>query len=85
MKEKSDLVEVPFEQLDAETLRAVIEAFILREGTNYGAPEVFLETQIGQVHTQLRNKTVLLVFDPDSESCSLITARQFRDRRLKRN
>ncbi len=82
MEEKSDLIEVPYEQLASETLHAVIEAFVLREGTNYGAPDVSLETQIEQVRAQLRDRSVILVFDPDSESCSLITQRQFRDRKL---
>lgn len=81
MEEKSDLIEVPYEQLPPDTLHAVIEAFVLREGTNYGAPDVSLESQIEQVQAQLHNKSVLLVFDPDSESCSLITQREFRNRK----
>ena len=79
--EEKDLIEVPHESLDPETLRAVIEAFILREGTNYGANEVSIETQIEQVGRQLRNRSVKLVFDQESESCSLITEKQFRQRK----
>lgn len=81
MDEKPDLIEVPFEELDASTLRAVIESFVLREGTNYGANEVALDTQVEQVRNQLRNRSVKLVFDPESETCSIITEKQFRERR----
>lgn len=83
MEDKPDLIEVPIEQLVPETVTALIEAFILREGTNYGAEEVPLETQIRQVQAQLKKRTIKLVFDPESESCSLVTERQFRDRKLK--
>ena len=83
MEEKPDLIEVPFETLEAETLTAVIEAFVLREGTNYGAQDVALQTQIEQVKAQLRNRSAKLVFDPESETTSVITAKQFRDRLLE--
>ncbi len=80
MDEKPDLIEVPTEQLEPETLLAVIEAFILREGTNYGDHEISLDAQIAQVRAQIQAHSIKLVFDPESESCSLITERQFRER-----
>ena len=80
MDEKPDLIEVPFEELDPSTLLSVIEAFILREGTNYGANEVSLETQVKQIRGQLGNRSIKLVFDPVSETCTLLTEKQFRDR-----
>jgi len=80
VEEKADLIEIPPDQLDPETLHAVIEAFVLREGTNYGAQDVSLEKQIAQVRQQLDQRAVKLVFDPESESCSLITHKQFVDR-----
>ncbi len=79
--DNKDLVEVPHESLDPETLTAVIEAFILREGTNYGAQEVTLETQIDQIRRQLRERSIKLVFEEESESCSLITEKQFKARK----
>ena len=82
-EEKPDLIEIPPEQLDPETLKAVIEAFILQEGTNYGTQEFTLDRQIAQVLEQISRHKVKLVFDPESESCHLLTERQFRDRHLK--
>jgi hypothetical protein len=39
--------------LSPEALRGVIEAFVTREGTDYGAQEVPLDTKVCQVRQQL--------------------------------
>ena len=75
----NELIEVPFEELEPETLLAVIEAFILQEGTNYGVPEFSLEAKVAQVRRQLEHKQVHLVFNAESESCHLITERDLRN------
>jgi len=71
------VIEIPFKRLDAEILSAVIEEFILREGTDYGAWEVSLEDKIAQVRGQLENGDVLITFDPRTENCTLLTRQQF--------
>ena len=71
------MIEIPFKRLDAEILSAVIEEFILREGTDYGAWEVSLEDKIAQVRGQLENGDVLITFDPRTENCTLLTRQQF--------
>ena len=76
--DQQELVEVPFEGLAADTLRAVIEAFILREGTNYGDAEVSLTTTTSQVLKQLQQKKVRLVFDPTIDSCTLLTEHELK-------
>jgi uncharacterized protein YheU (UPF0270 family) len=62
---------IPYQQLDAETLRAIIEEFISREGTDYGAHEYSLEQKVQQVRNQLERGDVVLNFDPETESCDL--------------
>ena len=74
----NELVEVPFGELEPETLLAVIEAFILQEGTNYGTAEFSMEAKVAQVRRQLEQKQVCLVFSAESESCHLITQRELR-------
>jgi len=74
----TELVEVPFGELDPQTLQAVVESYVLREGTNYGAEEISHETKSRQVLDQLKSGKIKLVFDPESESCTLITEQQFR-------
>jgi uncharacterized protein len=67
------MIEIPSNQLDPEVLDAIIEAFILREGTDYGEREVCLSNKVAQVREDIRRGDVILVFDEDSESCTLVT------------
>jgi uncharacterized protein len=68
-------VDVPYQSLKPETLRAVIEAFILRNGTDYGAEEAKLETKVEQVKRQLEKGEIGIVFDLSTETCSLVPKR----------
>lgn len=73
------MIEIPVDRLSAELLDAVIEEFVLREGTDYGDREVSLAAKITQVRQQIARGQVVIVFDPDSETCNLLTRQQFRD------
>lgn len=75
----SNRIEIPYEEVAPETLQAIIEAFVLHEGTNYGDKEVQLTTMVEQVRRQLERGQVKLVYDAEQESCNLITERQWRD------
>lgn len=66
-------VEIPLEALSAEALTGIIENFIQREGTDYGVNEASLETKVSQIRKQLSRGDVKVVFDPESESVSLLT------------
>ena len=79
MDEPNEMVAVPHGQLAAETLSAVIESFILREGTDYGSQDALFETKIAQVRGQLDRGEVLLVFDPEADSCTLVTKQRFSE------
>jgi uncharacterized protein YheU (UPF0270 family) len=64
-------MDIPWQELNPETLRSLIEEFITREGTDYGVQEVSLETKVKQVHRQLELGKIKLVFDAETESCDL--------------
>jgi len=70
-------IEVPADSLDKEVLNAVIESFIQREGTDYGAVEVELDTKIIQIQKQLQKGHIKIVFDPNTESVTLMTKHEF--------
>lgn len=70
-------VEIPREKLSRETIDGIIEEFVLREGTDYGAQEISLERKKEQVYKQLEKNEVKIFFDPHSESVTLMAARQF--------
>lgn len=57
-------VEVPHGELSAEALRGVVESFVLREGTDYGARDVSHETKIAQVIRQIERGEARILFDP---------------------
>ena len=65
-------MQIPIDMLDPDTLRSVVENFITREGTDYGAQEISLEAKIDQVMRQLRSGTAILVFDAEADSCNII-------------
>jgi uncharacterized protein YheU (UPF0270 family) len=65
--------------LSPEALRGVIEAFITREGTDYGAQEVALDTKVMQVLQQLDAETAVLVYDEATESCTIQPTNQLPD------
>lgn len=65
---------IPWQQLSETALLGVIEEFIHREGTDYGVEEVSREVKISQIKRQLENGKIVLVFDPASESTSLLPA-----------
>ena len=72
------MIEIPAERLNAEIMTAIIEEFILREGTDYGAHEVDFASKVSQVKALLEAGEVTITFDPKTENCTLLTRQQFR-------
>jgi uncharacterized protein YheU (UPF0270 family) len=68
-------VEVPHGELAPETLRAVIESFVLREGTDYGERDASFEGKIADVRRQLDRREAVIVYDPISDSIDIIRKR----------
>ena len=46
MTTSTDPIEVPYDSLNPDTLRAVVEEFITRNGTDYGEREKTLEQKV---------------------------------------
>ena len=72
MRERQEFVEVPFSELSDEALRGVVESFVNREGTDYGAVERILDDKVADVMRQLEAGNARLVFDPETESIQII-------------
>lgn len=58
------MIIVPPESLSAEALRGVIEAFVLREGTDYGHQDYSLEAKCRAVERQITEGRAQICFDP---------------------
>ena len=67
------MIEIPPNKLADEILVSIIEEFINREGTDYGKQEVQLNVQIKKARSKIMRGDVLIMFDPKTESCNLIT------------
>lgn len=70
--EPQEPVQVPHAELSEETLRSVIESFVLREGTDYGDREFSLEQKVSHVMRQLERGEAHIVFDPNTESVGIV-------------
>jgi hypothetical protein len=65
---------IPVNKLSAETLQGVIEEFISRNGTDYGAIEASWETNFRQVKQKLETGLAVLFFDDETETTNILLA-----------
>ena len=72
---------IPHQMLTPDALQGVIEAFVTREGTHYGTQDVSLATKVWQVRQQLDDGTAVIVYDEDTESCTIQPTNQLSDQR----
>lgn len=70
--ELAEPVEVPWQALSPEALRGVVEAFVLREGTDYGERELSHEEKVQQLLGSLQRGEARILFDPVTESVTLL-------------
>jgi len=68
-------VEVPYEQINPDTLRNLVSEFVTREWEESGEVGYTLDQKIEQVLRQLREGKARVVFDAVSESCNIVPRR----------
>jgi hypothetical protein len=68
-------IEVSQGALSPAALRALVEEFVTRDGTDYGDIERSLDEKVADVLRQLDRGEVRIVFDPESETTTLVPAR----------
>jgi hypothetical protein len=74
------VVEVPRDALSPAALRGVIEEFVTRAGTDYGAREKTVEEKIADVERQLERGEATIVFDPETATTNIVSIRPSRSR-----
>ena len=72
MEEPAEPVTVPYDALPPDLLHAVVESFVLREGTDYGEHEIPLADKVTRVLAQLRRGEAEIVFDPSTDSVTIV-------------
>ncbi len=68
-------IEIPYVQLDPDTLRRMIQEFVSRDGADWAELGCSLDDKVEQVLAQLRNRQVKVVFDLRSQTANLVTCR----------
>ena len=63
---------IPHDQLRNETLVALIEEFVTRDGALHGHHDVSVQEMSASVLAQLRAGRAVIVFDEESESASIV-------------
>jgi uncharacterized protein YheU (UPF0270 family) len=70
---------IPWQSLSEDALQGIIEDYVTREGSDYGGQEFTLVRKVEQVQAQLQQGRVVIVFDAESESCSILPADELPD------
>lgn len=71
-KAVNDGIEIPYKMLSPDILKAMLEEFVLREGTDYGYSNYSLEEKISQVLTQLEIGKLRIVFSEEDETFDIL-------------
>lgn len=70
---------IPPEKLEDAVLENILESYISREGTDYGEHELNLTQKMEILRPQVKKGEVLIVYDEDIESLTLMTKADYRD------
>lgn len=62
---------IPISELSPDTLKAIVESYVLREGTDYGDYQGDLHDKVEQVISQLRNGEAVLLYSEEHESVDI--------------
>lgn len=65
------VIAIPYQQLSADALDAILEDFVGREGTDYGDYSYSLADKKNQVLAQLQSGQATLLFDPVQQTCHI--------------
>lgn len=69
---KNRRIEVPYDQIDPETLRALVEEYITRDGTFYGNKEMPMDQKIDMVIDQLKSGEATITWDLSLQSGDIV-------------
>lgn len=65
-------IEIPYLEINPETLRNMIEEFVSRDGSDWGDAGGSMEAKIEQVLRQFKVRKIKVVFDLTSQSANII-------------
>lgn len=65
-------MKISYQDIDPGTLEALIEHFVLQEGTDYGEQEISLEQKVRDVKEQLARGDAVIVYSELHESVNIV-------------
>lgn len=68
---------IPWQQLNQDTLENIVDEFILREGTDYGARELSLAEKRNSLLAKIRNGSAVIVWSELHESIDIKDKMEF--------
>ena len=66
---------IPPQELTRDTLDAILQEFVSRDGTDYGEVELSLHEKVERLRPQVLSGEVLIVFDEQREQVTLLNRR----------
>jgi uncharacterized protein len=73
--QQEDGVEIPLDRINPDILLNLISEFVTREWDELGDARFTLDNKIEQVHRQLKEKKVKVVFDLSSNTANIVVRR----------
>lgn len=63
---------MPLGRVDPEQLQALLEEYVSRDGTDYGARETSLARRVEQLGSQMRDGSLQLLFETESQQWDIV-------------
>lgn len=67
----AQIIEIPHQRLPGDVLRALLEDYASRDGTDYGEVERSLDEKVAELQRQIDRGDLLVLYDGDSEEWDL--------------
>ena len=64
---------IPYHELSAEALQALLEDFVTRDGTDYGWVEMSMQEKAEHLLVLLKKGDLLISYNDELQSCGLVT------------
>ena len=68
---------IPWQEVNEDTLIAIVESFILREGTDYGEHETSFDDKKSTLLQQLKKEELVIVYSELHESINIMKRDNF--------
>ena len=75
------MIAVPPDNLRPETLQVLIEEFVTRNGAVHGHTDTPLDVMVAGIQRQLQSGEVAVVYDAETETCTIVPKEQLNDLR----